>query len=78
MDDLLSPDEREKINQEAALLDDAKIAEEIEQLARREMELLSSPGFREGEMREITLWNLTVLVAAADRLSPGRTGPPEP
>jgi uncharacterized protein YceH (UPF0502 family) len=46
-----------------------QIVERLEELAEREKGLLASELGKDPELREITLWNLAVLCAAAEHLN---------
>lgn len=59
--------EREDIQKTGEVLTDEQLAESLEELSNREAVLLDGE-LGEGELREITLHNITVLAAAAARL----------
>lgn len=76
----MTPDEAEEMREKMLLLSDAQIAETLESLAGREIELLRTD-LGGGDLREITLWNIAILCAAHERLrpdpvSPDQTTPP--
>ena len=53
----------------------AQLIETIDDLARREIELIKNPHIRDDEeMREITRWNIAALIAASIRLAPKTDG----
>lgn len=59
--------EKEDMQQTGEVLTDEQLAESLEDLSNREVVLLDGE-LGEGELREVTLHNITVLAAAAARL----------
>ena len=79
MDELkLGPEEVAELEDAIEKMTGPQLIETIDDLARREIELIKNPHIRDDEeMREITRWNIAALIAASIRLSPGQTGPQE-
>lgn len=74
--DVLGPDGAAEVEEIASKMTAAQLDEALSRLARREIALLRDPRFSEDEeMREITLWNVATLVAAAERLERGSAEP---
>lgn len=63
----LTDPEKEDIQKTGEILTDEQLAESLEDLTSRETTLLEGE-LGQGELREITLHNITVLAAAAARL----------
>lgn len=72
---MLTPEEQEELQESVALLSDEEVSSAMEELAVRELHLLESPSFSEGEPRRRTIRYAAALSAAAERLSvtQGRT-----
>jgi len=74
--DVLGPDGMAEIEEIASKMTAPQLDESLSRLVRREIALMRDPRFSEdGEMREITLWNIAALVAAAERLDRGSAEP---
>lgn len=65
----ITPHESEELLKIVNGLKPEQITEGLEELAKRERELLASELGQDPELREITLWNIAVLCAAAERLT---------
>lgn len=70
MSEIVTPGEKEQMNEFILTMSNEHLVEMLESLASRELELLKT-GLGEGEMREITLANVAALCAAMERLRPG-------
>ena len=63
----LTDEEKEDVQKTGEILSDSQLAETLEELFNRELSLLEGP-LGEGDMRQITIHNATVLAAAAARI----------
>lgn len=81
---ILTAEEQDEVRQRAFFMPDERASELLEELAKREVQLLTDPRFgSDPARRDEILWNVAALSAAAERMaptgwdvSPGRRGTP--
>ncbi len=67
--DQLDPLDQQELRETVSAISEAQIVSSLEELARRELELLRHPSISgDKELRRASVWNAAALVAAAERL----------
>lgn len=72
LQNILGPEGMLEVNEISTKITKTQLNESLERLIQREVLLLKDPRFSDdGEMREITLWNVASLVAALNHVNAG-------
>lgn len=77
MSEGMTASETESMQEAVVAMTDSEVVSRLEAMAKRELELLKSPAFASGPLREETIVNAAALAAAAERLAPPLPEPEE-